>query len=111
MKARGAEPDTCFCIGAEREFPDLAIEVIETSGGINKLEVYKGLNVSEVWFWKNGTFEFYRWQDGVYIQLNASRLLPQLDVTLLACYINHPESLDAMIKFRQQVREAMDQNK
>lgn len=104
LNASGAEPDTCFCIGSEKAFPDLAIEVVETSGGIDKLEVYKGLNVTEVWFWKKGAFEFYRLQDGMYEQIKASILLPDLDVTLLARYINHPEPLDAMIEFRQQVR-------
>ncbi|MEM9218272.1 MAG: Uma2 family endonuclease [Cyanobacteria bacterium P01_F01_bin.150] len=108
LKASGAEPDTCFCLGSEKEFPDLAIEVIETSGGIDKLEIYKGLNVTEVWFWKNGAFEFYRLRDGVYVKLKTSDLLPGLDVDLLTRYIKHPEPLDAMIEFRQQVRKAIE---
>ncbi len=49
----GTEPDEAYCIGADKEFPDQAIEVIVTSGGINKLEVYRRLNVKEVWFWQN----------------------------------------------------------
>ena len=110
LKARGAEPDTCFCIGSEKEFPDLAIEVVETSGGIDKLEVYKGLNVSEVWFWKNGAFDFYQLQGDGYVQVDTSRLLPDLDVALLTRCIDHPEPLDAMIEFRQQVHKALDQN-
>ncbi|MEB3210086.1 MAG: Uma2 family endonuclease [Leptolyngbyaceae bacterium] len=106
LKARGAEPDTCFCIGSEKEFPDLAVEVVETSGGIDKLEVYKGLNVSEVWFWKEGAFELYQLQDDAYVNIATSTLLPDLDLALLSRYVTHPEPLDAMIEFRQQIRDA-----
>jgi len=104
MRARGVEPDTCFCLGTEKEFPDLAIEVIETSGGIDKLEVYKGLNVSEVWFWKKETFELYQLQAGKYVQIATSSLLPDLDLGLLSRYVTHPEPLDAMIEFRQHLQ-------
>ena len=40
---RGAEPDECYVFGsvAAKKRPDLAIEVIWTSGGIDKLEVYQ----------------------------------------------------------------------
>ncbi|HLO51653.1 MAG TPA: Uma2 family endonuclease, partial [Kamptonema sp.] len=37
-KSSGIEPDEAYCIGTDKEFPDLAIEVTITSGGINKLE-------------------------------------------------------------------------
>jgi Uma2 family endonuclease len=33
---RGAEPDECYVIGRARGRPDLAIEVIWTSGGLDK---------------------------------------------------------------------------
>lgn len=105
MKARGVEPDTCFCIGSEKEFPDLAVEVVETSGGINKLEVYKGLGVPEVWFWKKGQFEVYRLRDEDYEKVFASELLPNFDLNLLAIYVQNPEPLDAVIEFREKVRE------
>jgi Uma2 family endonuclease len=49
-KSGGTEPDEAYCIGTDKEFPDLAIEVIVISGAINKLEVYRRLNVKEVWF-------------------------------------------------------------
>ena len=107
LKARGAEPDTCFCIGSEKEFPDLAIEIVETSGGLDKLEVCKGLAVSEVWFWKKGGFELYRLQNERYIKVLVSTLLPGLDLKLLAEYINHPEPLDAVIEFRQRLQDSL----
>ena len=53
---RGVEADECYVVGlrdAPPEIPDIAIEVVWTSGGIDKLEVYRGLGVPEVWFWRN----------------------------------------------------------
>ncbi len=47
-KERGLEADESYCINQLKEFPDLAIEVTLTSGGIDKLAVYKGLEIPEV---------------------------------------------------------------
>jgi Uma2 family endonuclease len=35
----GTEPDESYCIETDKPFPDLAIEVVVTSGGWDKLEV------------------------------------------------------------------------
>jgi hypothetical protein len=56
-RARGVEADECYVIGvpaSEPARPDIAIEVVWTSGGVDKLEVYRGLGVPEVWVWQNG---------------------------------------------------------
>src|SRR5512140_2392365 len=55
-KKAGVEPDECYLVGEDqdRERPDLAVEVVWTSGGIRKLEIYKRLSVREVWCWKKG---------------------------------------------------------
>lgn len=47
---RGVEPDACYVFGAERRKrrPDLAIEVVWTSGGIDKLDAYRRLGAREV---------------------------------------------------------------
>ena len=45
------EADESYKLTPESLRPDLAIEVIFTSGGIDKLEAYKRLAISEVWFW------------------------------------------------------------
>src|ERR1043166_714180 len=47
-KQRGIEPDECYAVGAAKESPDLAVEVIWTHGGLDKREVYRGLGVREV---------------------------------------------------------------
>jgi Uma2 family endonuclease len=105
LKARGLEPDTCFCIGSEKEFPDIAIEVVETSGGIDKLAVYGGLGVPEVWFWQKQQFKIHHWRGEAYEQISCSELLPGLDLNLLAAYVPNPEPLDAVLEFRAKIRE------
>lgn len=37
---RGLETDECYCFGQLKEFPDIALEVIVSSGGIDKLSIY-----------------------------------------------------------------------
>ncbi len=109
----GIEPDEAYCIGTDKEFPDLAIEVIVTSGGINKLEVYRRLNVREVWFWENDQFRLYCIREATpqefsqtsgYEPITRSEILPHLDLELLAEYIRHPNSLMAGKEFRQRLR-------
>lgn len=56
-KRGGAEPDKSYCIRTEKEFPNLVIEVIVTSGGINKLEVYRRLAIQEVWLFEQDCFQ------------------------------------------------------
>ncbi|MEH2008779.1 MAG: Uma2 family endonuclease [Nostoc sp.] len=53
------EADESYKLAPGRMRPDLAIEVVFTSGGINKLEAYKRLLIPEVWFWEDGVLEVY----------------------------------------------------
>lgn len=86
LEEAGAEPDESWCIGEEKKFPDLVLEIALTSGGISKLELYRRFQVPEVWFWRKGRLDVFalrQAKDG-YDQLQAaSRLLPDLDVGLL----------------------------
>ncbi len=107
--ARGIEPDECYCINCEKPVPDIAIEVVVTSGGIDSLEIYRGLQVAEVWFWENNCFSVYGLDNGNYQAISQSRFLPQLDLSLLANYVTSPEPMDAVIEFRQKIREQMQQ--
>ena len=53
------EADKSYKLAPGRSLPDLAIEVVFSSGGINKLEAYKRLKIKEVWFWEDGVLEVY----------------------------------------------------
>jgi len=92
LKKVGAEPDECYCIGEEKSIPDLAIEVIITSGSIDKLETYRRLGVTEVWMWKVNRLTLYRLREETpseflethgYEQITVSELLPELNIPLL----------------------------
>lgn len=95
-KKAGAEPDECYCLGEEKDIPDLVIEVVVTSGNISKLETYRRLGVPEVWFWQNNKLKLYSLRDSSdnerasifpqsygYEEITASKILPQLDIALL----------------------------
>lgn len=85
-KKRGAEADECYCLGGPDtpERPDLAIEVNWTSGGINKLEVWRGLGVREVWMWQADRIDVFVLDGEAYVASVGSALLPQMDLVLLA---------------------------
>lgn len=103
--AKGIEPDQCYCIGSKKEIPDLAIEVVITSGGIETLSIYKGLGVFEVWFWENRHLEVYYLHNGEYIQGEKSQLFPNLNLSLLTNYLESDEPFDAVLEFREKLKD------
>lgn len=103
-KRGGTEPDESYCIGEDKEFPDIAIEVVVSSGGLDKLEVYKRLGVREVWFFNKNQFEIYALRNNSYEKIDRSEVLPNLDMNLLAQYAVAPNPLEAALEFREKVK-------
>ncbi|MFP4063016.1 MAG: Uma2 family endonuclease [Halochromatium sp.] len=104
LAKRGAEPDECYLlepIAKEPSRPDIAIEVVRTSGGLNKLEVYRALEVPEVWFWQHGRLQFYGLEGDQYQHRERSRLLPQLDPALIEACMGAPTQTEAIRQLRQ----------
>ncbi len=95
------EPDESYNLGTKKPIPDLVLEITVTSGGINKLEIYKRLGVAEVWFWEDGLLSIYALQDGEYQQVNQSTLLPDLDLELLAQYSRMSDQFDAVNEYTE----------
>jgi Uma2 family endonuclease len=76
----GLEPDECYLLQPGRkERPDLAIEIVWTSGGLDKLAVYRRLGVPEVWFWRSGTISVHVLTDAGYEARERSAFAPALD--------------------------------
>ena len=98
------EADKSYRLGANREFPDLVVEVVVTSGGIDKLEAYKRLQIPEVWFWENGRLRLYSLGDDGYAEVDRFFVLPDLDLVLLARCINIENYLQAMREFREAIQ-------
>jgi len=103
-KQSGSEPDECYLVGDQnRDTPDLAIEVVWTSGGIDKLEIYRRLGVGEVWFWKDSKIQVHVLRDERYERVERSALFPDLDVNLLCSLLDHPTALQAVKAFREKL--------
>lgn len=106
-KRRGAEPDECYIFGTEeRERPHLAIEVEWTHGGIDKLDIYEKLGVEEVWFWRKGIIEVHVLSAGKLVPAERSRLLPGLDLELLASMLDRDTLTQAVRDFRAALASA-----
>jgi Uma2 family endonuclease len=105
-KASGVEPDECYIIGGDQraERPDLAIEVDWTSGGLDKLEIYRRLEVAEVWVWRDGEISIHALRGGGYERVEYSTKLEGIDVRLLASFLDHPTVIQAVRAFRAALR-------
>ena len=99
---RGVEPDECYVFGdvpgAER--PHLAIEVIWTSGGIDKLEIYRKLGVREVWFWRRGKLTVHALRGEAYQEIPGSEVLPGIDLVELASLLDRTPASRAIREYR-----------
>lgn len=86
------QADESYCFGAKKLVPDLAIElcsrcaieVVITSGGFSRIELYKALGVKEVWFWEDGVIEVYNLDGDEYRKLPQSQWVPEMDLRRLA---------------------------
>lgn len=103
------EADESYEIGIDRTRPDLAIEVVITSGGINKLKAYERLQISEVWFWEKDQLSFHALRMDGYEVIQKSEALSNLDRQILIKALNEPDHLKAVREFRQAVDKGLDQ--
>jgi Uma2 family endonuclease len=103
--ARGLEPDECYFLAPRRgPFPDIAIEVVLESGGVDKLEVYRGLGVREVWFWENDAFHLHALGPQGYAPIASSAIVPGLDFEHLATFVRRDDQHHAVREFRDGLR-------
>ncbi len=103
-KERGLEPDECYCIDTEKPYPDLAIEVVVTHPGIDKLAVYQGLGVREVWVWRDDRLFVFELTPEGYVERTGSALLPALDVEHLSTFVRMPDQAHAVRALRDSLR-------
>lgn len=103
----GLEPDQCFVVGASRRrIPDLAIEVIWTAGGLDKLEIYARLGVREVWVWRDRRLTAFVLGRKGYARRTTSAVLPELDLELLASFVPALNQSRAARLYRAALRRA-----
>jgi Uma2 family endonuclease len=99
---RGAEPDECYVFGDVRDpkRPDLAIEVVWTSGRIDKLEVYRKLGVREVWYWRDGELRPYQLWGERYRPIARSKVLAGIDLAELTRFVERSPVSRAIREYR-----------
>lgn len=100
-KRRGLEPDECYKLGpiGEDDVPDIAVEVIVTAPLVDKLAVYAGLGVREVWTWRpGGVVDVHVLHDGAYAIRARSEVLPELDLGELSRFVKPDENQTALVK-------------
>lgn len=97
----GLEPDECYVFdGAPVTRPDLAIEVIWTYAGVDKLEIYRKLRVQEVWIWQRGRITIHGLAGDRYEVLPSSRVLAGIEIDTLIRFIERPSAFDAIADYR-----------
>ena len=100
------EPDECYSFGPnprERSCPDLVIEVVWTSGGIDKLEAYRRLGVREVWFWEAMTLAAFVLGTAGYERRERSACLPGFDLALVST-LSQRDTSEAVAEFLAALR-------
>ena len=103
---RGVEPDECYEFAEVNEDrPDLAIEIVHKGRLLDKLEIYRGLGVPEVWIWKDERFQIHQLHGESYVAAVRSRFLPDLDVSELARFVRMPSQPEAVQAFMEWVRQ------
>ncbi|HYC88609.1 MAG TPA: Uma2 family endonuclease [Thermoanaerobaculia bacterium] len=102
---RGIEPDECYAVGGPKGSPDLAVEVMWTHGGIDKLDVYRGLGVKEVWIWKNDELKAYELRGGAYVEISQSVVIPGLSPSFIAGFLDCETQTEAVRKLRAALRQ------
>jgi Uma2 family endonuclease len=103
-KERGLEPDECYSRGSDKEIPDIALEVVATRGSLDKLDVYRGLGVREVWVFENGAFQLFGLRGEHYEVIAVSEVLAEIDLTRLAHYAVEADQHAALKAFRDELR-------
>lgn len=99
---QGLEPDECFTLSSGRPTrPDIAIEVVWSHEGIDKLPIYASLGVPEVWIWKAGRITVHVLEGQRYVVRERSTLLPDLDLDRLAALATRQDQTEAVREFVQ----------
>ena len=118
---RGLEPDNCYWIQNEPAVrgkpdidlatdppPDLAVEIDITHSSLDRLAIYAGLGVPEVWRFDGDSLYIYlRQPNGEYAESEHSNCLPSVPVRKLSPFLQLDEQLGdttRMLAFADWVR-------
>lgn len=100
-----SEPDESYNLLSKKKFPDLVLEVVITSGGVDKLAGYQRMGVTEVWFWEDGVLAIHHLRSEGYEKVTHSELLPDLPLDIFTRYITYYDQFDAVNEFMAAIRQ------
>jgi Uma2 family endonuclease len=106
---RGAEPDECYLVDKDLvDFPEIVLEVIASSPLLDKLDVYAGFGIPEVWVFHERRFRIYTLDRdaGGYVEIERSRLLPTIDFEMIARFAIRTDTPRALREFDAAIRSA-----
>jgi Uma2 family endonuclease len=95
------QADESYCFGDKKAIPDLAIEIVITHGGPDKLKRYKALGVPEVWIWEADQIYIHQLTATHYQPVTQSQFVPGIPLEALAkcaAIASRPQAVKA---FRQ----------
>ena len=95
---RGLEADESYSFDTRKDVSDLAIEVVYTSWRVDKLDVYRGLGVREVWVFRDGRIAVHVLGASGYEIRPRSEALPEIDLAILAKHVVPGTSLTAAVR-------------
>ncbi len=99
---RGKEPDDSFVFGElKKSRPDMVLEVVITSGAIDKLEFYAPFRIPEVWVWESAGLSVFILDGGRYKKAKKSKLLPKFDAALAGSLATSQSTSQAVREFRK----------
>jgi Uma2 family endonuclease len=104
---RGAQADECYVIGRLGKTPQLVIEVVYSRPKVDKLDVYRGLEVPEVWFYRNDTISMHVLENGRFVKRARSKMLPELDLEQLLEFVKPGEDQTPLVRaYRRALKRA-----
>jgi Uma2 family endonuclease len=116
---QGLEADNCYYltnaprVGRKRGLdlnadppPDLAVEVEISRGALNRLRIYAGLGVPEVWRFDGERLVIHRLQpDGTYATINESLEVPAITPDEVVRWVRENESIGDDTEWDRRLRE------
>jgi Uma2 family endonuclease len=96
-----AQGNKSYCFPERRDVPDLSIEVVISGEGETKLNRYRALGVSEVWFWQNNQIAIHQLRGTHYVRVETSQYVSGLNIPLLANCVVTENRAAALAQFKK----------
>jgi Uma2 family endonuclease len=120
---KGFEPDACFYIQSlnlirgkdeidlyEDPPPDLVIEIDITSPSLPRFPIFAALGVPEVWRYQNEQVQFFRLENGEYVEVVNSIAFPIINSTTATEFLNESLTMES-VEWLRGVRNWVRENK